>query len=68
MDIDPAAVHLIGFDIEIGAFSIGALLDMFSNANRDMIIVSFTYNLDYDEGTQSKAPSSSAPKAPQRGR
>lgn len=65
LDIDPAAVHIIGFDIEIGAISVGAMLDMLNNANRDMIMISFTYNLDYEE---SKAPSAPAPKAPQRGR
>lgn len=67
LDIDPAAVHLVGFDIEIGAFSVGAMLDMFSNANRDMIIISFTYNLDYNEGAKDSS-AASAPKAPARGR
>ena len=70
LDIDSAAIHLIGFDIEIGAISIGTMLDMISNSDRDMIIISFTYNLDYDKGAAAQpetAPAKSQ-KAPQRGR
>jgi len=68
LDIDSAAIHLIGFDIEIGAISIGAMLDMISNSDRDMIIISFTYNLDYDEGAPAQSADTAAPRATQRGR
>ncbi len=70
LDIDSAAVHLIGFDIEIGAISVGAMLDMISNSDRDMIIISFTYNLDYGEGAaaQPEPAAAKSQKAPQRGR
>ncbi len=69
-DIDSAGIHIFGFDIEIGAISIGAMLDMISNSDRDMIVISFTYNLDYDEGARAEpaAVEDPAPKATRRGR
>ena len=48
-DIDDMVYHLFGFDIEIGAISIGALLDFITNADSDMIMISVTYNFDYVE-------------------
>jgi len=52
VDIDPVTSNLIGFDIKIGAFSIGALLDAFNNTDNDKITILFSYDLDYRSGDE----------------
>lgn len=48
--IDSDGVQIFGFDIEIGAISISAMFDAITNADRKVYFITFTYNLDYDEG------------------
>jgi hypothetical protein len=68
VDIDSEGVQLFGFDIEIGAVSIGAMLDMITNSDRKMYFITFTYNLDYSESAPAAKADTAPPKAPQRGR
>ena len=66
--IDSEAVQIIGFDIEIGAISIGAMIDSIANADRKVYFITFTYNLSYDGGSSPQKADTAAPKTPQRGR
>lgn len=68
VDIDSEGIQIVGFDIEIGAISIGAMLDAITNSDRRMYFITFTYNLDYGEGAPAQKADMAAPKAPQRGR
>ncbi len=47
VDIDPVTSHIFGFDIQVGAWSIGAILDMLNNTDNDKITIMFTYDLDF---------------------
>lgn len=49
MDVPMDAVtsHLLGFDIQFGPFSVGALLDMLNNTDNDKITIMITYDFDY---------------------
>jgi len=55
VDVPSATSHLFGFDIELGAISIGTMLDYFNSADNDMFLIYVTWNLDYGE---SQAPAS----------
>lgn len=52
VSIDPVTSNLLGFDIKIGAFSVGALLDALNNTDNDKITLFFTYDLDYRSGDE----------------
>jgi hypothetical protein len=51
VDVPSVTSHLFGFDIEIGAISIGTMLNMLNNADSDMIVIYMTINLDYKESS-----------------
>jgi hypothetical protein len=51
VDIPDVTSHLFGFDIEIGAISVGTMLNMLNNADSDMITIYLTINLDYKESS-----------------
>jgi hypothetical protein len=51
ISIPSATSHLFGFDIEIGAISIGTMLNMLNNTNNDMIVIYLTWNLDFKESS-----------------
>lgn len=46
VDIDPVTSHLLGFDIKVGEFSIGALLDTLNNTDNNKITILFSYDLN----------------------
>ncbi|HOP63359.1 MAG TPA: hypothetical protein PK358_13955 [Spirochaetota bacterium] len=52
VDIDPVTSHLLGFDIQFGEFSVGALLDMLNNTDNDKITIFFSYDFDYKSETE----------------
>ncbi len=52
VDIDPVTSHLIGFDIKIAEFSVGALLDALNNTDNDKITILFSYDFDYKTGSE----------------
>lgn len=52
VDIDPVTSHLIGFDIKVEGFSVGAMLDMLNNTDNDRITILFTYDFDYQSGNE----------------
>ena len=55
ISIPSSTSHLFGFDIEIGAISVGTMLDMINSSNNDMIIIYLTWNLDYKESSQAES-------------
>jgi hypothetical protein len=55
ISIPSATSHLFGFDIEIGAISVGTMLDMLNSSNNDMIIIYFSWNLDYKESSATES-------------
>lgn len=62
ISIPSVTSHLFGFDIEIGAISVGTMLDMLNSSNNDMIIIYLTWNLDYKESTEKKSDEESSEK------
>jgi hypothetical protein len=55
VSVPSATSHLFGFDIEIGAISVGTMLDMINSSNNDMIIFYLTWNLDYKESSATES-------------
>ena len=49
ISIPSETYKVIGFDIEIGSISIGTMLDLFTNADKNMISLSVSYNMDYNQ-------------------
>ncbi len=69
VDVDPVNAHLLGFDVEIGPVSIGALFDMMNNSDTDKFTIMFSYDFDYNSSAPSETraePVKETPKAVQR--
>ena len=60
VDIKPVSSNLLGFDIQFGAFSVGALLDMLNNTDNDKITIIFSYDFDYMPAEQQPAAQETA--------
>jgi hypothetical protein len=64
VDVPSATSHLFGFDIELGAISIGTMLDFFNSADNDMIVIYLTWNLDYGESKESPSDETPSDETP----
>jgi len=65
-DVDPVTSHLLGFDIKISGFSVGALLDTLNNTDNKKITIIASYDFDYTDSSSGTNIQSEEPKKPER--